>query len=637
MNPSGQARTEIEIVDVSVLINTGLKGIVGISGITERGTVNKPVLVGSWIEYQREFGGTLAGTIFPHIVRRALENGGRLKVSRVAHYANIADASTIEGVKALNAITQSSVSAVGATNVFTFVSAGVAGQQVVVVVNNGLGIIVLGSYTIGASPTVTSVASGVAGVINALTSTHGYSASNVAGALTITAPASEGAKANLYTPSINVTGTGSLATGTFATTTFTSGVTAQTAYTLTATAKSIGAWGNNVTVQFKAPANGVSGTVDLFVTLAGYPDLDETFPNISNTFSSTDLAAVNSKSKLVDFSGMTGTISGGNAITLATGAQVVANITAADYIGDGAAVTGIHSFDTDHDIVKIACPEIANPLVDMALANYADARKDLRAIVRTPVGLDAQGIIGYRNGTSPYNHVAINTWRASMFTGGLKVVNPFTSLQEEITEIGDVLGAYSRKDNNSLEWFTVGGPKRGLINNCLGIVYDLGSPARATNADAVDVNGVNAVIQHETFGPVIWGNSTLQKANTLLKHDNVADLMIALSRGLKPLVQSELFDPNDVITWKNIYRRVTPLMDYIQANRGIWKYLYQGDQDIDDVSQAVVNSPANIDAGQYIFNLFIAPKVGMKYQGVKVIVTNSDVKFEDLTAAVATA
>jgi len=57
MNPIGIARTEIEITDLSVLIATGLKGVIGVLGITERGPVNTPTLIGSWIEYQRVFGG----------------------------------------------------------------------------------------------------------------------------------------------------------------------------------------------------------------------------------------------------------------------------------------------------------------------------------------------------------------------------------------------------------------------------------------------------------------------------------------------------------------------------------------------------------------------------------------------------
>ena len=50
--------------------------------MTERGPVNEPILVGSWPEYQRTFGGLLADNIFPFLCKRALERGARLKVAR---------------------------------------------------------------------------------------------------------------------------------------------------------------------------------------------------------------------------------------------------------------------------------------------------------------------------------------------------------------------------------------------------------------------------------------------------------------------------------------------------------------------------------------------------------------------------
>jgi len=104
--------------------------------------------------------------------------------------------------------------------------------------------------------------------------------------------------------------------------------------------------------------------------------------------------------------------------------------------------------------------------------------------------------------------------------------------------------------------------------------------------------------------------------------------MIFLTRALKPLIETEFFDPNDIQTWKNIYRRVSQLMEYLKANRGVYNYLYQGDQDIDTLDQAIVNESSNITAGQYKFNLFVQPIPALEYVGINVIVTNSGVSFE---------
>lgn len=304
----------------------------------------------------------------------------------------------------------------------------------------------------------------------------------------------------------------------------------------------------------------------------------------------------------------------------------------AHYIGDPVGQTGVHAFDNNKEIVRIAVPEIATPLLDAKLINYADTRKDIMAVLRTPVGIDDKGMVDYREGTATgaYPHGVFDSWRAVMLCGGINVVDPYDNSAKDISEIGDALGAMSRTDNQAFEWFAFAGSKRGRVINANGVVFNLGSSARRSQADNVVNRGLIPVIDHESFGTVFWGNRTLWKSATLLRYYNVASLVLFLNRALKPLVQSELLDPNDVQTWKNIYRKVKPLLDYVKENRGFWDYLYQGDQDITTLSQAVVNDPASIDNGEYCVNLWIQPKVALEYIGIKLAITNSGVDFSEL-------
>lgn len=511
MRPIGQARTEIDIQDLSVLTTSGLRGIVGVLGVTERGPINKPTLVGSWLEFTRIFGGLLDDDIFPLLCRRILEAGGRIAVTRLGHYTNITDKSSLEGV--------ASILAIGA------------------------------------------------------------------GAATLEAV-------------------------------------------------SIGDWGNGITVTAVAAANNIANEFDFTITLDGYPDQGELIRNVPSVLTAEAVGNFNGRSQLVKFlpTSIGETIAAQAITAMATGVQIRADIVDTDYIGDPTQGLGINAFDAIPVINKIAIPAKAVPAIDTALILYADARKDVRAVIRTPVGLNDQGILDYRNGTGVYTHQPYDSWRAEMWTGGLIINHPVTGEQIEIPEIGDVLGLMSARDNNYAEWFATAGSERGRVSNSLGVVYNLGSAARQTAADNIDVNGINPVIEHSSFGVVLWGNSTLQRANTLLINSNIADLLIYLTRELKPLIESELFNPNDPETWKAIHRKVTPLMDSVVDGRGISAYLYDGDQNVDNVSQVVVNTTADVDAGKYVFNLFIKPISALKYLGVKVSLTNSGVDFESLTA-----
>ena len=68
----------------------------------------------------------------------------------------------------------------------------------------------------------------------------------------------------------------------------------------------------------------------------------------------------------------------------------------------------------------------------------------------------------------------------------------------------------------------------------------------------------------------------------------------------------------------------------LKDQRAIWDYTYLGDQDIENISEATINKPENIDAGIYKFIVGLKPKVGMKYVYVQIAVANSGVSFEIL-------
>lgn len=507
MNTTGLANTDFDINDISVLIATGFKGIAGVNVLTERGIPNKPIVVGSWLEFTRNFGGLLPDALDPLICKTALDLGGRLRVNRIVHYTDITNPATEAGVKATGIID-------GDPNFATFAAA------------------------------------------------------------------------------------------------------------------SQGTWANGkLKVTTTVASSGLANKVDIKVELAGYDDLLQTVRDVPEAPTTDEKTALNAVLNLVKLSTFTTKIPVGT-ITLSSGTLSNSAVVNSDYIGSDVSGLGLRAFDAFNDIVRIAVPAKAVSPIDIALAAYADLREDVIAITRTPLGLTGPQVLEYRNGTvSGDTHAPIDTWRAFMFTGGLRINHPITQSPIEIPEIGAMLGIMATKDNNTREWFSFSGPKRGIIKGVLGVVYNFFTPARKAAADLVDAAGVNVIIEHPNYGVVSWGNSTLQRANTLLKKAEVAELLMALTRTLKPIVEFDTFDVNDIETWKQKYRRIKPVLDALVDDRAIWKYLYEGDQDIDDISEAQVNSPANIDAGAYQAILWIAPKVAQKYQKFIINVTNSSVDF----------
>jgi len=633
MQPNGAARTEINIVDYSQIINTSLSGVTNMLGLTERGLVNTPKLVGTWEQFQQDFGGLVSYSDFPLYCKRALERGAALMVSRAAKFSDLTDPTTISGVKAYVTQTQSTASAAGATTTATMLTDANGTVSVIAIIPGAPNVTLADAVAVTAAATLTDNVALIEAAIDAGTSTHGFSSTATVAALAITAPASYGAFSNRIT--IRITSTTGITWDSFVYT-MTGGVDATVnTGTVTVTALAIGTAYNGGTVTVGYPASNRPHYFDITIALPGSVLATETYydiPQAGNTdaFDTAILAMVQASSIISAFTANDNFVLQPHVYTLASGTNTSA-LTTADYIGDATGLTNLHSFDNDGTATKVAIPDVVDPVLDIALVAWADQRKDCMAIIRTPVGLQPSVNIDYRNGSGVYSHTPIDSWRAIMSTGGLLVLDPRTNTKRNISEIGDLIGAIASKDNSQGQWFSFSGSKRGLVSNAYGVVINVGTPAQVANANLYDTNGINPVIQNSAKQILFWGNSTLWRTRTsFLAKAEVAELMVFLYRFLSSVIPSETFEPNDVDTWKTIYRKVKAGMDDLQGRRAIWRWDYQGDQDIVDVSQAVVNSSANIDAGQYKFKLFVSPKVAMKYIEVTVAVTNSGIDFTEL-------
>ncbi len=391
-------------------------------------------------------------------------------------------------------------------------------------------------------------------------------------------------------------------------------------------------------VVIENASSGDEEKIDISVVMNGYPSLNVTVTDLNGMLTQADIERFNSQSFHVKITELdqedTSFYDLADIIlkdfqTGTAGDTPVTN----DYIGSSTDQTGIHAFDEATDFIRIACPEIADPLLDAYLVQYVINRGDCRAWLRPPMEIDGLTAIDYRKGTGAYDHNAIDTWRASMVYGDLDVtvpsfLDPRVNIRKTIQGLTEVLANASLKDKNFYNWFATAGAERGKIPNNNGVIYNLGTSARSLEFDRVDKAGINAIIKDQDFGTVYWGNGTLQLERTLLSFENVAELLIYLSRVINPIAKSKLFDPNDPITWINIYRRVEAVMQFVIDNRGVYGYEYQGDQFVTDVTKVVVNTTSNLDAGQYVFHLFIKPIPAMKYVAIKTIVTNSGASFE---------
>lgn len=384
-------------------------------------------------------------------------------------------------------------------------------------------------------------------------------------------------------------------------------------------AKNIGLWGNILSVVI---SSSTGGRKKITISLPDYPRFTQEF-EVSSTLTTDDLALINSSAYYVNILAEVGDTLSNSTLTFSTGTDTGA-IVDADYIGNNQSSTGLFAFDNINDAWYMAIPEQAKNSIDVALVAYCDARKDIRPILRTPVGLTKDAVVKYRTAVSPYAGIAIDSWRAILFTGGLKVLHPVTNEKIDIPEIADVVARISKKDTSGNGWDAIAGSQWGKISNTLGVVVNFGSPALAADGKELVENGINPVIAHPTFKTVIWGNRSMHSdTRKVLKYAHVGDIIMHLQRYIQPIADEKLFLPNVPSTWRSLYNAIQPELDRLKALSAIYDWQYNGDQFVDKIQDCQVNQLADIDLGKYVafIRLYVTSK--MEYIDINLEVTGA--------------
>lgn len=99
--PGAIAGQSSQIVDKSAFIPLPQRGLAAMVAVCERGPIGEFRRVSSWPEFERTYGGFLAGRVEAHCAKRALDNGCHLLVSRTVHFTDVTDPTTKTSAAAL--------------------------------------------------------------------------------------------------------------------------------------------------------------------------------------------------------------------------------------------------------------------------------------------------------------------------------------------------------------------------------------------------------------------------------------------------------------------------------------------------------------------------------------------------------
>lgn len=398
--------------------------------------------------------------------------------------------------------------------------------------------------------------------------------------------------------------------------------------------KYAGAGYNKLVVDVKAPSNGqtAAGYFDLEIYIQGQETYTrEVYQNLRVDGKPTALEAnwlleVTKRSKLVDVtyldtSSITEAILVPVKETLTfTGGSDGDPVTPTDYIGNSAAGTGFYAFDGVLDIYDLAAPTVSDTSVHIAGASYAEARQDIEYLGHLDYSGGTAGIISERE------DVTVNSKYYSLFSGGVEIIDPLTGLRRVIPEVADVMGIGAYVDTTFDPWIAQFNTTRGFIPNATGVGLNLGFD----NLNLLANRQVNMVVANRGL-VYLNGNYTGQFENSKASYRNIVRLLIYIKKSLRPILERYLGEPNDFVTWKQLYNEVSPFLQSLEDGRAVYPngWQWQGDQYATDLSQLVINNAADVDAGKYKVKLLLNPIGAMNEIELTIGINGSDVEFVD--------
>jgi len=169
-------------------------------------------------------------------------------------------------------------------------------------------------------------------------------------------------------------------------------------------------------------------------------------------------------------------------------------------------------------------------------------------------------------------------------------------------------------DNVAFPWFATAGYTRGLVN-----AVKARKKLSQEDRDVLYEGRINPIATFSDVGTVIWGNKTLQIAQSALDRINVRRLLLQARKLISAVSVRLLFEQNDDIVRQQFLDAVNPILDSIRRDRGLY-----------DFRVTVRNTPEDLDANRLVGSIYIKPTRALEFIDITFYITPTGASFENI-------
>lgn len=178
----------------------------------------------------------------------------------------------------------------------------------------------------------------------------------------------------------------------------------------------------------------------------------------------------------------------------------------------------------------------------------------------------------------------------------------------------DVVRNMAQTDNETYPWFSAAGTSRGRVD-CVRAKKIL----KLQEEDELYAAGINPIKTFSSEGVLVWGNKTMQDYESQLDRINVRRLLLRVRKLISLSCLGLIFEPNDPTVEQSFRSTVTPILDNIRSNRGLYDYRLE-----------INSTPESRERHELPCILYLKPTSTLEYITIQFVVTPESVSFSDL-------
>ena len=179
---------------------------------------------------------------------------------------------------------------------------------------------------------------------------------------------------------------------------------------------------------------------------------------------------------------------------------------------------------------------------------------------------------------------------------------------------GEVCRNLALTDNIAFPWFASAGYTRGLVNS-----VKARTKLTQEDRDTLYQGRINPIATFSDVGTVIWGNKTLQIAETALNRLNVRRLLLQARKLISAVAVRLLFEQNDQVVRQQFLDSVNPILDAIRRDRGLY-----------DFRVTVSSSTEDLDRNTLNGKIYLKPTRALEFINIEFFITPTGASFENI-------